>query len=96
MRTGATADWRELWNVGQMTAAIVHRPDESPCHALIKAEISCLQSRDGCWPAAIQFWCEYDPIGGLTKLRDSESGTVLADWDYGDTTAGAGAYAVDD
>ena len=30
------------------------------------------------------------------KLRDTEGGTVLADWDYGDTGVGAGAYAVHD
>ena len=43
-----------------------------------------------------EFWFDYNSIGSLTKLRDTEGGSVLADWDYGDTTVGAGAYAVDD
>jgi len=44
---------------------------------------------------AYEFWYDYNPIGSVMKLRDTEGGTVLADWDYGDTGVGAGAYAVD-
>jgi len=43
-----------------------------------------------------EFWFDYSPIGSVMKLRDTEGGSVLADWDYGDTGVGAGAYAVHD
>jgi len=41
-----------------------------------------------------EFWYEYNSVGNVTKLRDTEAGTVLAAWYYGDTGVGAGAYAV--
>jgi RHS repeat-associated protein len=40
-----------------------------------------------------EFWYEYNAAGNLLEVLDTQAGTVLADYDYGDTGVNAGTNA---